>query len=159
GVYTILTWDTDQKLPYNFNAADLESTAHIIEWDGKTVGWRDPDYRSVGLSVDRPPETAAFERYVQGVWTHPRKASRIVLPFTRIAPPIEERWQGSTIDSIRVPIGLLGAKGKQVLELDHRSYVHALVTGQTGSGKSNLLHMLISSLAIVYPPDELQMYL
>jgi len=82
-----------------------------------------------------------------------------VLPFTRIAPAVEERWQGTTAEEIRVPIGLLGAKGKQVLELDHRSYVHALITGQTGSGKSNLLHMLISSLAIVYPPDELQMYL
>ena len=159
GVYTILTWDTDQKLPYNFNPADLESTAHVVEWDGKTFVWRDPDYSSAGLELDRPPETVSFERYVQGVWTEARRASRIVLPFTRIAPAVEERWQGTTAEEIRVPIGLLGAKGKQVLELDHRSYVHALITGQTGSGKSNLLHMLISSLAIVYPPDELQMYL
>ena len=159
GVYTVLTWDTDQKLPYNFNAADLESTAHVIEWNGKTFVWRDPDYQSAGLDLDGPPGTASFERYVQGVWTEARRASRIVLPFTKIAPLVEERWHGTTAEAIRVPIGLLGAKGKQVLELDHRSYVHALVTGQTGSGKSNLLHMLISSLAIVYPPDELQMYL
>ena len=159
GVYTVLTWDNDQKLPYNFNAADLESTAHVIEWDGKTFVWRDPDYKTARLELDHPPETASFERYVQGVWTEARRASRIVLPFTRIAPAVEDRWQGTTAEAIRVPIGLLGAKGKQVLELDHRSYVHALVTGQTGSGKSNLLHMLISSLAIVYPPDELQMYL
>ncbi len=159
GAYTILTWDTDQKLPYNFNAADLESTAHIIEWNGSTFVWRDPDYSSAAVELDRPPEITEFERFVQEVWTEARRASRIVLPFARIAPAVEARWQGNTAEGIRVPIGLLGAKGKQALELDHRSYVHALITGQTGSGKSNLLHMLISSLAIVYPPDELQMYL
>jgi len=34
-----------------------------------------------------------------------------------------------------------------------------LIGSTTGSGKSNLLHVLITQLALVYPPAELALYL
>lgn len=36
---------------------------------------------------------------------------------------------------------------------------HTLIGGRSGSGKSNFLHALISSLAFHYPPDELELFL
>ena len=39
------------------------------------------------------------------------------------------------------------------------SFVHALIAGTTGSGKSALLHTIILSLALKYSPEELELYL
>ena len=36
---------------------------------------------------------------------------------------------------------------------------HGLVGGDVGTGKSNLLHVLITQLALRYPPEELELYL
>ena len=36
---------------------------------------------------------------------------------------------------------------------------HALIAGKTGSGKSNLLHVIITNLALWYSPDEVEFYL
>ena len=36
---------------------------------------------------------------------------------------------------------------------------HGLVGGDVGTGKSNLLHVLIIQLALRYPPEELELYL
>lgn len=42
---------------------------------------------------------------------------------------------------------------------DGKPSAHAMIAGQTGSGKSYLLHVLITGLAARYSPDELQLYL
>jgi hypothetical protein len=36
---------------------------------------------------------------------------------------------------------------------------HVLVAGKTGSGKSNLMHVIITSLALTFSPEELELYL
>src|SRR5262249_61606858 len=36
---------------------------------------------------------------------------------------------------------------------------HVLVAGKTGSGKSTLLHALVTNLALLYSPEEVELYL
>src|SRR5205085_9637550 len=36
---------------------------------------------------------------------------------------------------------------------------HVLVAGKTGSGKSTLMHALITNLSLIYSPDEVELYL
>jgi adenylate kinase family enzyme len=36
---------------------------------------------------------------------------------------------------------------------------HVLIVGRPGSGKSNLMHVIITSLALTYSPDEMRVYL
>jgi len=36
---------------------------------------------------------------------------------------------------------------------------HALLAGRTGSGKTNLMHVIITTLALTYSPNELELYL
>ena len=71
-------------------------------------------------------------------------------------------WGMGNHDAIEIPIGIRGANqivnlivGKSGGNTDH----HALVSGQTGAGKSTFLHTLILSALVNYSPDELQLYL
>lgn len=72
-------------------------------------------------------------------------------------------WKASSADGLSAPIGWNSGDRKVYFKLDTGgeggTAVHALVGGQTGSGKSVMLHDLIQSLAWVYSPDELQFYL
>jgi len=36
---------------------------------------------------------------------------------------------------------------------------HVLMVGQSGSGKSNLMHVIISTIALAYRPEEIALYL
>lgn len=59
---------------------------------------------------------------------------------------------------IRVPIGLCKSN---ILEFtfDAVSHSHAFILGQSGSGKSVLLHSIITSMILRYAPEYLQLYL
>jgi hypothetical protein len=68
-------------------------------------------------------------------------------------------WAGSTITEIAVPFGRVGASDVGVLSFDERGLGSALLGGRPGSGKSVLLHTLISGLVRRYSPHELELYL
>ncbi len=74
-------------------------------------------------------------------------------------PPPEEWWTRDTATGIRVPIGRGGARTLQYFDLGKGTQHYALISGKPGSGKSNLLHVLILSLSLTYPPEELMLYL
>ncbi len=58
---------------------------------------------------------------------------------------------------LHAPIGFADGIPAEVALAD--ASPHALVGGPSGSGKTNLLLTMISSLAVRYPPDELEFYL
>ncbi|MEL7087606.1 MAG: FtsK/SpoIIIE domain-containing protein [Planctomycetota bacterium] len=58
-----------------------------------------------------------------------------------------------------MPVGRSGATRLQDFRLGVGVAQHALVAGKTGSGKSSLLHTLITNLCLWYPPDQLELYL
>ena len=69
-------------------------------------------------------------------------------------------WSKSSVDGLNIPIGWT-QDGKEVIfslgcvNSEH----HALIAGRSGSGKSNLLHVLINSLTHRYSPSEVEIYL
>jgi len=67
-------------------------------------------------------------------------------------------WNKSASDRIEANIGKSGREN-QLLEINNKIEAHALLIGRSGSGKSNLLHMIITDLALNYSPDELRLYL
>ncbi|HET7589167.1 MAG TPA: FtsK/SpoIIIE domain-containing protein [Solirubrobacterales bacterium] len=82
------------------------------------------------------------------------------------APPViefsslrdgRERFTKSSAEGLAVAVGTSGLDPVAV-RLDEDT-VHGLIAGDTGSGKSNLLRVLIYGLAHDYSPDELQLYL
>jgi energy-coupling factor transporter ATP-binding protein EcfA2 len=86
-------------------------------------------------------------------------AKRVEVPFDRVAPPAEEWWTHSTSGEVLAPLGPAGAKKLQYLRLGKGTSQHVLIAGKTGSGKSTLMHAMITSLALQYSPNELQFYL
>lgn len=55
----------------------------------------------------------------------------------------------------------MGKNGRenQYFKINNKIEAHALLIGRSGSGKSNLLHMIITDLALNYSPELLHLYL
>jgi hypothetical protein len=160
GVYTYVTVDMDQMKNRRFNLADLERTAAVIEWDGRRFVWQDADFREAQLELESPPTPAHFEALVHAVGAASKDAvNRVILPFSKVALPSDRWWSAKSSSNLSVPIGKAGAEGTQNFSVDQETAVHTLVAGIPGSGKSTLMHVLIMSLAVAYPPEELELYL
>jgi DNA segregation ATPase FtsK/SpoIIIE, S-DNA-T family len=71
----------------------------------------------------------------------------------------ESWWQGDATEAVEVPIGRQGSQGVATVRFDSQLSSSALLVGRPGSGKSNLLHVIICTLAALYPPEELELYL
>jgi S-DNA-T family DNA segregation ATPase FtsK/SpoIIIE len=66
----------------------------------------------------------------------------------------------TTVEGFEIPIGWTPAGEIVALTLGAtNSEHHALLAGKTGSGKSNLLHVIIHSLCEKYDPREVDLYL
>jgi energy-coupling factor transporter ATP-binding protein EcfA2 len=159
GVYAVILIDTEKPLPHGFNIAELEQSATVLEWDGQRFVWKDEDYEPWLLQLDTPPDKALFDRIIQTVGEQAVEASKVEVPFERIAPTQEEWWTQQTTKGLIIPLGPTGARKVQTLDLGQGTAQHALVVGKTGSGKSTLLHTLITSTSLSYSPEEIEIYL
>ncbi|MFM8892182.1 MAG: FtsK/SpoIIIE domain-containing protein, partial [Planctomycetia bacterium] len=159
GVYTIVSIDTSQIMPSNFSIDDIEKHATTLTLKDGVFTWSDPEYAKWPLTVEQPPSDEVFTRIVQRVGKAAKAAKRIEVPFDRVAPKEEEWWKGSTASEVLAPLGPAGAKKLQYFKLGKGTSQHALIAGKTGSGKSTLMHALITSLALQYSPNEIQFYL
>lgn len=71
----------------------------------------------------------------------------------------ESMYNGNSTETVAIPLGMDSATG-DIAKLDVGDlHVHTLIGGQTGSGKSNLLHNIILNACWNYSPDELNLYL
>ncbi|GIW92906.1 MAG: hypothetical protein KatS3mg110_0947 [Pirellulaceae bacterium] len=83
----------------------------------------------------------------------------------RLSKVLQDLWQdfeqnATTIGGFEVPIGWTPSGETVSLRLGAiDSEHHALLGGKTGSGKSNLLHVIIHSLCEKYGPGEVDLYL
>jgi predicted nucleic acid-binding Zn-ribbon protein len=82
--------------------------------------------------------------------------------FSRALPDlwVDYARGSTTVGGFDIPIGWAPSGETVTLTLGAtNSEHHALLAGKTGSGKSNLLHVMIHSLCEKYAPQELDLYL
>jgi energy-coupling factor transporter ATP-binding protein EcfA2 len=159
GVYTIISVDTKAQMPSGFSLAELEQHATTLVLKDGTFTWSDPEFSKWPLNVEQAPPDDVFTKIIQRVGKAAKAAKRIEVPFDRVAPAEEDWWHGSTANEVLAPLGPAGAKKLQYLKLGKGTSQHCLIAGKTGSGKSTLMHAMITSLALQYSPNEIQFYL
>jgi len=159
GVYLILSVDPSQQMPSGFSLADVEQHCTSLTLKDGTYTWKDPEWSKWPLTVEQAPPDDVFTQIIQRVGKAAKSAKRVIVPFDRVAPPEDQWWQGSTAEEVLAPLGPAGAKKLQFLKLGKGTSQHCLIAGKTGSGKSTLMHAMITSLALQYSPNEIQFYL
>lgn len=159
GVYTLLSVDMKQRLPHGFNLADLEQNAVKLVWKDNRFVCKDGEWEHLPLTVDAPPSPERFNLLLQRVGERAKSGSRVEVPFEFIAPKADEWWSKQSAAEIDVPLGRAGATKRQHLQLGHGTSQHVLIAGKTGSGKSTMMHALITNLALYYSPQEVELYL
>jgi lipoprotein NlpI/ABC-type multidrug transport system fused ATPase/permease subunit len=181
GVFTIVLADLGKPKPYGFDFADLERGATVITSpDQQHFIISDADYQHTELLLeslpsDRQNKVSSMLKQVQQAALVSQ--SKAVL-FDQIAPNPTIGWDPAIYwdsnwnpevknpgDSknipFSVPIGLDGRGESHVFEVGRGGSIshHALIAGQTGSGKSTLINTLIMAASLKYRPDELELYL
>lgn len=163
GVYTIILNDTEQQSPYGFNINDLERFSMVVFSEDNQLVWEEPNSFRCFIELEEPPSEEIFNNIINQVGKVAVENSKVEVPFEKIlekaALSPENWWQGSTLVSVQVPLGPIGANKIQNLELGVGTLHHALIAGRVGSGKSTLFHMLITMSALKYSVEEIEFYL
>jgi len=159
GLYLLATIDPGLPLPRGFDLAALAALGTTVGLDSRgDLSWDDPEFGPSVIEPDRMPAANRANPWLDAVGAAATSASRD-LPFARIAIPPPRRWAGVSTDGLDVQIGVDSRGEPQHFVMGVRGVHHGLVGGDVRMGKTNLLHVLISQLALTYPPEELELYL
>jgi len=72
----------------------------------------------------------------------------------------DDFWNKTSAEGVKVPIGWDSNENIVEFEIGFEySEHHTLIGGRSGSGKSNLVNVLIQHMAYFYSPDEVELYL
>ena len=159
GVYVLLHRDRRQPLPVEMNEADLRQGGVELRAgpDGFRLGGAPEEGTTVTL--DAPPARDFATDLLHRIGRASVDAGRVEVPFAEVAPAEDALWSATAVEELRVPIGVTGATKRQELALGRGTRQHVLVAGKTGSGKSNLFHVMITNLALWHGPDQVEFYL
>jgi hypothetical protein len=159
GVLTLIVADPSQPIPPGVTLRDLAAQAVHLDWRGGRLCWNDPDFGDFPLEPDPPPPAALAKQVLRRVGAASEASRRVEVPFEFVAPPPERWWAADGRAGIEVGLGKAGPTEAKALALGRGTSQHVLIAGRTGSGKSSLLHALITNVALHYSPDEVELYL
>lgn len=154
GTYVFIHYNSEIELP-------RDVTMDIFK-NALTIDLATP-YTMTGMSlhIDDTPERS-LQATVFRKLADSKPPERKIDFETEVGLPEDEWWHRSSDEIIGTTIGAVGATGKMEVwfgESDRGIVAHGVLGGATGSGKSNLYHVLISGLAMRFSPEELRFFL
>jgi S-DNA-T family DNA segregation ATPase FtsK/SpoIIIE len=123
---------------------------------------RGSDINCYGLSITYQPEQWPKQDLLDGFISAISERYTAVARFSKTMPDLWMNFANgaTTIGGFHIPIGWTPAGETVSLTLGAiSSEHHVLLAGKTGSGKSNLLHLIIHTLCEKYAPGEVDLYL
>jgi len=149
GVHTILVNDKTAKLPYGMEWTALEGI------NIKEVSLQNINTNNRQFEFDKILPFAEIVDYTNKELPN---TSAIKVPFSNYIAPKTEWWKEKAHKHLSVPIGR-HALEVQNLTFNNEDDNQALLIGKPGSGKSNLLHVIIANAICKYSPSQLEIYL
>jgi len=174
GVHVLMLWDTSKPLPHGVTEQKIVQNVNTLTLVNDELAYATPTpfQSNVHLFLDAVPEAEMFSGLVVSHGERVKDGSRVVVPFTQMMERLTTAgpamlqgatgiWTMDNSKKLIAPLGPTGARKIQQLNLGEGGTTahHALIVGKTGSGKSNLLHVMIMSMAELYSPDDLELYL
>lgn len=156
GVYIILHQDTRHPIPGGFDISDIEKHSINVNYLFGDLDWKNCGFKLADFFAEPVPDVSVMNELIKKIGESSVNANRVEIPFSKIKP--DQKWTYSSAQDISAPIGLTGAK-QQEITFGHGTNQHCLIAGKTGSGKSNLIHVIIANMAYKYSPEELEFYL
>jgi DNA segregation ATPase FtsK/SpoIIIE, S-DNA-T family len=161
GIIPILIVDPSQSWPSSDQRQIVERRGlHLrLSEDGKSLLASSGRLEEIRvLPAEAPPDRLA-QSIVQEVGRRALLASRVEVPLANMVPQPDVRWQADSSHCLEIPIGQSGVGRTHSLKLGIGTAQHAIIAGKTGSGKSSLLHALITSAMLKYSPEQLRLVL
>ena len=161
GIIPILVVDPNESWPYA-DQKDLVNRRglHVrFEDAGQRLEIQSPIVADVRVDPHEAPSDATAQRVVQKVGQRALLSNRVEVPLEKMLPARDDRWQGDSSHSLEIPIGQSGVGRTHSLKLGIGTAQHAIIAGKTGSGKSSLLHAMITSAMMKYSPESLRLVL
>jgi DNA segregation ATPase FtsK/SpoIIIE, S-DNA-T family len=131
------------------------------------------------LAPEVPPTEDQSDSIIQEVGRRAQAASRVEVPLAKMLDFLDQdelsaasnhattamenamagSWQANSSRFLEIPIGQSGVGRTHSMKLGTGTAQHAIIAGKTGSGKSSLLHALITSALLKYSPRSLRLVL
>ena len=109
-------------------------------------------------NINKKISSHMFEKYLRDYREILESQRGQIIDFYELTDA-ENFFNSSAINGLEIPLGSSAENG-EILKLSIGDQPpHALIAGATGSGKSNLLHILIVNACCRYSPTELNLYL
>ena len=107
------------------------------------------------------PESSSMDSIAAEIREKSVAASSVKINFAEakgICPEENQKYNQKAEAGIVIPVGYLEGGQPFKIQFDDK-HVHSIIMGNTGSGKTNLLHVMMTNLMLRYDPSEVMIYL
>ena len=118
-----------------------------------------PELSMVPMTPELPPTEDRLQMIMEHHLTAASEVGKCIVPYESIALARADQQTASSADGLAIPLGISDAGRIQSMRLGAGTAQHVLIAGKTGSGKSSMLHTMITSAAMKYSPDQLRLVL
>lgn len=167
GFSTILTMpETNESYmddQIKLRVRDLESYVLVLQMqsDGAfriTSSCRTNAEKTAIVSIFGIPSSTRLAEMKSDFLNASMGALKVAVDFNSVAPVKDTRFGESSSQGLVIPLGLMRGGTQFELRMDD-IHIHTVLSGVTGSGKTNLLHVLLLNIMLKYSPDEVEIYL
>ncbi len=158
GVSLIVHHNSSVSDPRDRDPEKLYEFATVVP--ARKPGWRSPLAPNLDTTLDPPAPAELVAAVCERVAAAAKVAAAPAIAFRSLLPNANGDTTESAAERIEVVIGRTGVRNAGFTLGDKIDNTHnVLIAGAAGSGKSNLLHVMIHGVAARYGPDEVEMYL